>query len=249
MSNTDFSSTSTVQTRLTALQQLIQRACENAAKPVDSLTFLAVSKTQSVHSVHEAYQAGLRDFGENYAQEGVDKIIAMQQLVGSNSINWHFIGPLQSNKTRLVAEYFAWVHSVERFKIAQRLAEQRPAHLPDLNVCIQVNISHEANKSGCLPDELIALALHINALPRLKLRGLMAIPAPIDPLADDAAQREPFVAMKNWYDRVKAALPLASQSQFDTLSMGMSNDFPHAIAAGATIIRIGSALFGARNPI
>ena len=239
MSNHDSSLVSNIKSRLDALQTQINTACNAASRMPQSLALLAVSKTHTADMVYAAYQCGLRDFGENYVLEGVEKIIALQQLVGKNTLNWHFIGPLQSNKTRIVAEHFDWVDSVERLKIAQRLSEQRPTHLPPLNICVQVNISLESSKSGCLPAEALDLALRISELPNIQLRGLMAIPAPLDNAA--------FVAMAQLHHDIKSALPLAMQTAFDTLSIGMSDDFPQAIAAGSTMIRIGSALFGARE--
>jgi pyridoxal phosphate enzyme (YggS family) len=203
---------------------------------VDSVTLLAVSKTQPAAAVLEAHQAGQRAFGENYVQEALDKIAALAEL--RNTLEWHLIGPLQSNKTRVVAEAFDWVHSVDRLKIAQRLAEQRPAELPPLNVCLQVNVSGEASKSGIDPAELPALAHAVAALPRLRLRGLMSIPEPADALE---AQRQPHRQLRALFDQLNAA-GLA----LDTLSMGMSADLEAAVLEGATMVRIGTAIFGAR---
>ncbi|BBP62099.1 YggS family pyridoxal phosphate-dependent enzyme [Pseudomonas sp. St316] len=209
------------------------RAAEQAAQRAEhSVQLLAVSKTKPVQALREAYAAGLRDFGENYLQEALGKQLELTDL----PLIWHFIGPIQSNKTRAIAEHFDWVHSVDRLKIAQRLSEQRPADLPPLNICIQVNVSGEASKSGCTPADLPALASAINALPRLKLRGLMAIPEPTE---DRAAQDAAFAAVQ----RLQASLALP----LDTLSMGMSHDLESAIAQGATWVRIGTALFGARD--
>jgi pyridoxal phosphate enzyme (YggS family) len=193
---------------------------------------LAVSKTKPAQALREAYAAGLRDFGENYLQEALGKQLELADL----PLIWHFIGPIQSNKTRAIAEHFDWVHSVDRLKIAQRLSEQRPAELPPLNICIQVNVSGEASKSGCTPADLPALAEAISTLPRLKLRGLMAIPEPTE---DRAEQDAAFAAVQ----RLQASLNLP----LDTLSMGMSHDLESAIAQGATWVRIGTALFGARD--
>jgi pyridoxal phosphate enzyme (YggS family) len=193
---------------------------------------LAVSKTKPASDLREAFSAGLRDFGENYLQEALGKQTELSDL----PLIWHFIGPIQSNKTRAIAENFAWVHSVDRLKIAQRLSEQRPADLPPLNVCIQVNVSGEASKSGCAPEDLPALAQAIIALPNLRLRGLMAIPEPTD---DSDEQNAAFAAVRTLQDQLN--LPL------DTLSMGMSHDLEAAITQGATWVRIGTALFGARN--
>ncbi|MGN8274669.1 YggS family pyridoxal phosphate-dependent enzyme [Pseudomonas sp. SMN5] len=209
------------------------RAAEQAARrPAHGVQLLAVSKTKPAEALREAYAAGLRDFGENYLQEALGK----QAELGDLPLNWHFIGPIQSNKTRAIAEHFDWVHSVDRLKIAQRLSEQRPEGLPPLNICIQVNVSGEASKSGCTPADLPALADAISALPRLKLRGLMAIPEPTE---DRAAQDAAFAKVQHL--QASLALPL------DTLSMGMSHDLESAIAQGATWVRIGTALFGARD--
>ncbi|ROO41633.1 hypothetical protein SAMN03159376_01245 [Pseudomonas sp. NFACC09-4] len=209
------------------------RAAEQAARrPEHSVQLLAVSKTKPAQALREAYAAGLRDFGENYLQEALGKQAELTDL----PLIWHFIGPIQSNKTRAIAEHFAWVHSVDRLKIAQRLSEQRPSGLPPLNICIQVNVSGEASKSGCTPADLPALVHAIDALPRLKLRGLMAIPEPTE---DRAAQDAAFAAVQG----LQASLDLP----LDTLSMGMSHDLESAIAQGATWVRIGTALFGARD--
>jgi len=210
----------------------IQAGAQAAQRPAESIGLLAVSKTKPAAAVREAYAAGLRDFGENYLQEA----LAKQQELADLPLCWHFIGPIQSNKTRAIAENFAWVHSVDRLKIAQRLSEQRPAGLPALNICIQVNISGEASKSGCEPADLPALASAIASLPNLTLRGLMAIP---EPLEDRAAQDAAFASVR--------ALQAQLQLPLDTLSMGMSHDLEAAIAQGATWIRIGTALFGARD--
>ena len=193
---------------------------------------LAVSKTQPAAAIREAAAAGIRDFGENYLQEALDKQAELDDL----PLTWHFIGPIQSNKTKAIAEHFGWVHSVDRLKIAQRLSDQRPAALPPLNICLQVNVSGEASKSGCAPQEVQQLARAITALPRLRLRGLMCIPAPSE---DPAEQRAAFARLRQLRDEL--ALDL------DTLSMGMSQDLEAAIAEGATWVRIGTALFGARD--
>ncbi|WP_457969079.1 YggS family pyridoxal phosphate-dependent enzyme [Pseudomonas sp. R4-84] len=208
-------------------------AAEQAARRAEhSVHLLAVSKTKPAQALREAYAAGLRDFGENYLQEALGKQAELTDL----PLIWHFIGPIQSNKTRAIAEHFDWVHSVDRLKIAQRLSEQRPAELPPLNICIQVNVSGEASKSGCAPADLPALASAISTLPRLTLRGLMAIPEPTD---DRAEQDAAFAAVQ----RLQASLDLP----LDTLSMGMSHDLESAIAQGATWVRVGTALFGARD--
>ena len=221
------------------LQQVRSRialACGAAGRAVDSVTLLAVSKTQSPDAVRAAFAAGQRAFGENYVQEALDKITTLADL--RRQIEWHLIGPLQSNKTRPVAEAFDWVHSVDRLKIAQRLSEQRPAGMAPLQLCLQVNISGEASKSGLAPVEVPAVARAVAALPRLRLRGLMAIP---EPAADDAAQRAPHRAL-----RALLATLNAQGLALDTLSMGMSADLEAAIAEGATMVRVGTAIFGSR---
>ena len=226
---------SAIADNLQAVQSRIALAAAAAGRSPDTVRLLAVSKTWPLACILEAAEAGQRAFGENYVQEGIDKIAA---ITGRN-LEWHFIGPLQSNKSRPVAEHFDWVHSIERLKIAERLSAQRPAYLPPLQVCIQVNVSGEASKSGCAPDEAPALCKAIAALPGLRLRGLMAIPEPTDDLT---AQRLPFRQLREIYEHLRAAgLPL------DTLSMGMSHDLEAAIAEGATIVRIGTAIFGERN--
>ena len=223
---------STIADNISQVMARIQAGAQAAQRPAESIGLLAVSKTKPAAAVREAYAAGLRDFGENYLQEA----LAKQQELADLPLCWHFIGPIQSNKTRAIAENFAWVHSVDRLKIAQRLSEQRPAGLPALNICIQVNISGEASKSGCEPADLPALASAIASLPNLTLRGLMAIP---EPLEDRAAQDAAFASVR--------ALQAQLQLPLDTLSMGMSHDLEAAIAQGATWIRIGTALFGARD--
>ena len=226
---------SAIASNLQAVRARIIKAANAAGRPPEAVELLAVSKTWPVECVIAAARAGQRAFGENYVQEGVDKALATVDL----DLTWHFIGPLQSNKTRPVAEHFAWVHSLDRLKIAERLSAQRPPELPPLQVCVQVNVSGEASKSGCSPDEAVALCRAVAALPRLKLRGLMAIPEPAD---DFAAQRAPLRRLWEISEQVRAAgLPL------DTLSMGMSHDLEAAVAEGATIVRIGTAIFGERN--
>lgn len=218
----------TVQTR-------IRDAETRFGREPGSVGLLAVSKTQPAQRVAAAADVGLRRFGENYLQEALEKIETLQD----RDLEWHFIGPIQSNKTRRIAEQFHWVHTVDRLKIAQRLSEQRPEHLPPLNICLQVNISAEDSKSGITPEALDELALAVAALPGLQLRGLMAIPAEND---DFAAQRQPFAALRACLERLcQQGLPL------DTLSMGMSGDLEAAIAEGATLVRIGTALFGPRQ--
>ena len=214
----------------------IARACADAARPVESVTLLAVSKRFPAAAVREAVAAGQHRFGENVVQEAIDKIAALADL--RRTIEWHLIGPLQSNKTRPAAEHFDWVHTVDRLRIAERLSAQRPAHLPPLNVCLQVNISGEPTKSGLDPAQVESTARAVIALPRLALRGLMAIPAPVEGIA---AQRRAHRALRE--------LLVALQSRgyaLDTLSIGMSDDLEAAIAEGATIVRIGTAIFGTR---
>jgi PLP dependent protein len=221
------------------LQQVHRRlagACAQAGRPVQSVTLLNVSKTFGPEAVREAVAAGEHRFGENYVLEGVEKIAALAEL--RDRLEWHLIGPLQSNKTRIVAEQFDWVHSVDRLKIAERLAAQRPAHLAPLQVCLQINISGEPSKSGLRPEEALEIAVAVAQMPRLRLRGLMAIP---EPAADLAAQRAPHRALRELLGRLQGeGLPV------DTLSMGMSADLEAAVIEGATVVRVGSAIFGAR---
>ncbi len=209
---------------------------------MQSVTLLAVSKTFGADAVREAVAAGEHRFGENYVVEGVDKMAALADLrtPSGTSLEWHLIGPLQSNKTRVVAEHFDWVHSVDRLKIAQRLSEQRPAHLAPLQLCLQVNISGAASKSGLRPDEVAELAHAVFALPRVALRGLMAIP---EPAAESDAQRAPHRALRE----LLAQLQASGLAALDTLSMGMSADLEAAILEGATLVRVGSAIFGTRR--
>ena len=212
------------------------RACEQAGRPPDAVRLLAVSKTFGPDAVRDALAAGQLAFGENYVQEGVDKIAAVGAVPG---IEWHCIGPIQSNKTRPVAEHFDWVQSVDRLKIAQRLSEQRPEHLPPLQVCLQVNVDGGANKSGVTPAELPTLAAAVAALPRLTLRGLMAIP---EPAPDFETARGVFTQVRALFDALNA-----QGLDLDTLSMGMSDDLEAAVAAGSTMVRVGRGVFGARN--
>lgn len=200
------------------------------------MALLAVSKTFPAVTIREAVAAGQHRFGENYVQEALDKMAELADL--RDQIEWHMIGPIQSNKTRAVAEHFDWVHTVDRLKIAQRLNEQRPAHLPPLQVCVQVNTSGEESKSGVAPDEALALAREVAELPRLRLRGVMALPAPS---ADPAEQSRQLAAVQVVYENLRSqGLPL------DTLSMGMSSDLETAVAEGSTMVRVGTALFGQR---
>ena len=223
---------STIAGNIAQVEARIRAAAEAVQRDVTSIHLLAVSKTKPAAALREAYAAGVRDFGENYLQEARAKQVELADL----PLSWHFIGPIQSNKTREIAEHFSWVHSVDRLKIAQRLSEQRPADLEPLNICIQVNVSGEASKSGCTPQDLPALAAAINALPRLKLRGLMAIPEPTENRAEQDAA---FATVRDLQQSLDLGL--------DTLSMGMSHDLESAIAQGATWVRIGTALFGARD--
>ena len=229
---------STIADNIAQVAERIRNACQAVQRDPHSVQLLAVSKTKPAAALREAHAAGLRDFGENYLQEALGK----QQELADLPLSWHFIGPIQSNKTRAIAEHFDWVHSVDRLKIAQRLSEQRPAELPPLNICIQVNVSGEASKSGCAPADLPALASAIGALPRLQLRGLMAIPEPTE---DRAAQDAAFAAVQRLNNDLRDSLKLP----LDTLSMGMSHDLEAAIAQGATWVRIGTALFGALSLI
>jgi len=222
---------STIANNIAKVAARIREAAQAAGRDPDTVGLLAVSKTQPAEAIREANGAGLSDFGENYLQEALEKQADLADLV----LTWHFIGPIQSNKTRAIAEHFDWVHSVDRLKIAQRLSEQRPTELPPLNVCLQVNVSGEASKSGCAPQDVAELARTIATLPNLRLRGLMAIPEPTD---DRAEQHAAFARLR----QLQQALAL----ELDTLSMGMSQDLEAAIAEGATWVRIGTALFGAR---
>lgn len=225
----------TIASRLQAVRLRIADAERRAHRPAGSVTLLAVSKTFEAEAIRAAVDAGQRAFGENYVQELAGKSATLAAL----ALEWHFIGPLQSNKTRIVAERCAWVHSVDRDRIAQRLSEQRPVDMPPLNVCVQVNISDEASKSGCAPAQVPELAARIARLPGLRLRGLMAIPAPD---ANEAEQRRVFEQMRALFESLRAVHP-----ELDTLSMGMSGDLEAAIAEGSTCVRVGSALFGSRK--
>ena len=219
---------------LQAVRARILGACATAARASDSVSLLAVSKTWSASCISEAVTAQQRMFGENYVQEAVDKIAAL----AAHRLDWHFIGPLQSNKTKPVAENFAWVHSVNNIKLAQRLSAQRPSHLPALNVCIQVNVSGEVAKSGVAPELALQLARAIADLPSLSLRGLMTIPAVATALGD---QRKPFALLREVRDQINR-----EGMNLDTLSMGMSHDLEAAILEGSTIVRVGTAIFGER---
>ncbi len=224
----------TISDNLQAVKSRVRAAVHATGRPDGAVRLLAVSKTWPADTVRAAWVAGQRAFGENYVQEAVTKITALDDL----DLEWHFIGPLQSNKTRDVAEHFAWVHSIDRLKIAERLAAQRPAHLPPLQVCVQVNVSGEESKSGVAPEEVGALVRAVAKLPRLCLRGLMTIPEPSE---DPAVLRRRFALLRELRDRLNA-----EGMQLDVLSMGMSDDLEIAIAEGATIVRVGTAIFGAR---
>ncbi|SDT04780.1 hypothetical protein SAMN05216421_2776 [Halopseudomonas xinjiangensis] len=223
---------STIAENIANVRERIHRAVVASDRPADSVTLMAVSKTRPASAIRDAWASGVRDFGENYLQEALDKIAQLDEL----PLTWHFIGPIQSNKTKPIAEHFDWVHSVDRIKVARRLSEQRPSHLPPLNICLQVNISREASKSGVLPEDVADLAGEVAALPNLALRGLMAIPAPAQ---DSDSRRAPLAVLRELM--VSIDLPL------DTLSMGMSDDLTEAVQEGATIVRIGTALFGERD--
>jgi pyridoxal phosphate enzyme (YggS family) len=229
----------TISAHLVQVRKAISEAARVAGRAPDSVSLLAVSKTFGPEAVIEAADAGQHEFGENYVQEALDKIASVKALRPDLDLVWHFIGPLQSNKTRLVAEQVDWVHSVDRIKIAQRLSDQRPDSLPPLNICLQVNVSGEVSKSGVAPKELLALAAAVTGMPRLRLRGLMAIPEPED---DPVLQRRPFSLLRELQQQLSAAGILT-----DTLSMGMSADMAAAITEGATIVRIGTAIFGRRD--
>lgn len=224
---------------LQAVEATITDAVKASERTRSDVQLLAVSKTFPAQAVLDAMAAGQLAFGENYLQEALDKIASVAQAQPDAAVEWHFIGPIQSNKTRPIAASFAWVHTVERLKIAQRLSEQRPPELGPLNICLQVNISGEASKSGASPEELPALAREVAQLPNLRLRGLMAIP---EPTTDVAEQRAAFARVRALFDALRA-----EGLELDTLSMGMSGDLAPAIAEGATIVRVGSAIFGKRD--
>ncbi|WP_409282815.1 YggS family pyridoxal phosphate-dependent enzyme [Pseudomonas putida] len=223
---------STLADNLSAISARIASAAQAVGRDPASVQLLAVSKTKPASAIREIHAAGVHDFGENYLQEALTK----QQALSDLPLIWHFIGPIQSNKSKAIAEHFDWVHSVDRLKIAQRLSEQRPAGLAPLNICLQVNVSGEDSKSGCTPADLPALAKAVAALPNLRLRGLMAIPEPTE---DRATQEAAFASLRKLQEGLGLGL--------DTLSMGMSHDLEAAIAQGATWVRIGTALFGARD--
>lgn len=221
--------------RLNAVQQRIADATRVSGRAGDAVSLLAVSKTFPIEAVDAVAACGQKAFGENYAQEGIEKALARP------SLEWHFIGPIQSNKTRGIAEHFSWVHTLDRLKIAERLSAQRPIDKPPLQVCVQVNISDEASKSGCAPADTLALCQAVATYPNLRLRGLMAIPEATD---NPVVQRRHFATLRSLMVTINAADP---SLQLDTLSMGMSDDLEAAIAEGATIVRVGSAIFGQRT--
>lgn len=225
----------TIEQKFNKVLNRISKAAVDSQRNPESITLMAVSKTKPSQDIILAYQAGARHFGENYLQEAQHKIAALNAL----HITWHFIGPIQSNKTRPIAELFDWVHSVDRLKIAQRLSDQRPHELNPLQICLQVNVSNETSKSGVALHEAEALAVAIDALPNIVLRGLMAIPEPIDAFE---AQQSAFLKVRNLFEQIQRRIP-----QMDTLSMGMSQDLEAAIMEGATIVRIGTDIFGARD--
>ena len=230
---------SAITDHLQTVRTRVFQAAQQAHRDPSSVNLLAVSKTQPVSAILEAAEAGQLAFGENYEQEAVRKILAIRQERPDLKLQWHFIGPIQSNKTRAIAEYFDWVHSVDRERIARRLSDQRPANMPPLNICLQVNVSGENSKSGFRPEELADLAKAVSGMPHLKLRGLMAIP---EPQPDPEKQRQPFNAMKTLFERLRKA-----GYDLDTLSMGMSDDMEAAVQEGATTVRIGTAIFGQRH--
>jgi pyridoxal phosphate enzyme (YggS family) len=225
----------TIRNNLQRVRERIATACASAQRDVNEVTLLAVAKTFGPEAVREAFDAGQTAFGENYIQEAVEKIGLLENL----HLQWHCIGPIQSNKTRLVAANFAWAHTVDRLKVAQRLSEQRPEGLPPLQVCIQVNIDGGSTKAGVAPQDVLALARDVAQLPRITLRGLMTLP---EPAADFAAQKAVHLRAKALFDEMRGA-GLA----LDTLSMGMTGDLEAAIAAGSTMVRVGTAIFGSRS--
>ena len=234
----------TIVSNLAQVHIRINQACERAGRSAGSVALLAVSKTFGADAVRQAAAAGQRAFGENYVQEALDKMAELRASGDLQGLEWHCIGPLQSNKTRPVAEHFDWVHTVDRLKIAQRLSEQRPAHLPPLQVCLQINVDGGANKAGVLPEDALALAQAIAQLPRLQLRGLMSIP---EPATEYEAQCALHARARAVFDQIKLAASTApGLERFDTLSLGMTADLDAAIAAGSTIVRVGTGIFGGR---
>lgn len=232
----------TIASKLQSVYAQISDACQKCGRQPTEVALLAVSKTFPAEAVREAALAGQRAFGENYIQEAVDKMAAVRAMADVPALQWHCIGPIQSNKTRLVAEHFDWAHTVDRDKIAQRLNDQRPDGLAPLQVCIQVNVDGGVSKSGCSPDEAVALARVIAGMPRLCLRGVMSIP---DPQADDAAMLAVHRQVVAVFARIRHSVP--GLAQWDTISLGMTADMHTAIAAGSTLVRVGSGIFGARD--
>jgi pyridoxal phosphate enzyme (YggS family) len=226
-----------IEINTTSVQRRLQQAARDAGRNPEDILLLAVSKTRTSAQVRLAVNSGLSSFGENYLQEAVEKIDQLTDL----SISWHFIGPLQSNKTRQVAEHFDWIHTVDRLKIAQRLSNQRPADRAPLNICLQINIDNEPSKSGLTPEQAIEVASSIAALPNIRLRGLMAIPKPS---TEPAEQRQPFARLRALLEEINTRLD--NSQKLDTLSMGMSGDLEPAIYEGATIVRVGTDIFGPR---
>lgn len=233
----------TIAENLLQIQSRMARACDGAQRAPHSVGLLAVSKTFGADAVREAALAGQRAFGENYIQEAVDKIAQVRAMADVPALIWHCIGPIQSNKTRLVAEHFDWVHTVDRPKIAQRLSDQRPADLPPLQICLQVNVDGGETKSGCSPQEALALAQAITALPRLQLRGVMSIP---DPQPTPEAMLAVHRKVATVFEQIRAS-GLPGLDAFDTLSLGMTDDLELAVQAGSTLVRVGSGIFGRRS--
>ena len=228
----------TIQENITAVQKRLQQAASDAGRNPAEIQLLAVSKTRNIAQISQAITSGIFCFGENYLQEAMDKI----DQLDDSKLDWHFIGPLQSNKTRQAAENFAWVHTVDRVKIAQRLSAQRPDDMPALNICLQINIDNEASKSGFNQDQAVEVAATIAQLPKLKLRGLMAIPKPRTVYKE---QRQAFAQLRVLMEQINSTLD--NCHKLDTLSMGMSADLEAAVAEGATLVRVGTDIFGARN--
>ncbi len=233
----------TIADKLQEVRTRMEVACHDAGRALGSVALLAVSKTFPADAVQQAAHAGQRAFGENYLQEAVAKIEQLRGM-GLDALQWHCIGPVQGNKTRLVAEHFDWLHTLDRERIAARLSEQRPAHLPPLQVCIQVNVDGGANKAGVLPEHALALARTVASLPGLQLRGVMSIPEPVDTFA---AQLELHQRARTVFDALRES-DLPGRAHIDTLSLGMTGDLEAAIAAGSTLVRVGSGLFGSRAP-